>query len=72
MNNSYGSQSQETEDSAVTWKAFEDRNNLFSVQYPSNRLPSGVKEEMQSGPIDMLFFTPSADENSGASVEFIQ
>jgi len=66
------SRSQEDEEPAVTWKTFQDRDGLFSIQYPSNWTPSGVIESMKVGPIDILFLSPGSDEDSGAEVNFVQ
>jgi len=70
--NVFASQSQDDDEPAVTWKTFQDRNGLFSVQYPSNWTPSGIIESMKVGPIDILFLSPGSDVDSGAEVEFIQ
>ena len=63
---SQGTQSQ------VTWKTFKDRNNLFTVQYPSNWVPSGVAEADRAGPIDALFLSPGATPERGVEVDFMQ
>ena len=68
----FTSESQEDEQPSVTWKPFKDRNNLFTVQYPSNWTPGGVAEAERSGPIDVLFFAPIKNESDVAEVEFIQ
>jgi hypothetical protein len=38
----------------VTWKTFNDRDRLFTINYPSNWYPSSVPEPL--GPIDIDFF----------------
>jgi hypothetical protein len=68
--NVFASQSQDDDESLVTWKKFQDRNNLFTFQYPSNWTPSGVLESV--GPIDILVSSPGSDQDSGGDVEFIQ
>jgi hypothetical protein len=70
IDNAYASQAQDDNEPLVTWKEFQDRNTLFTVQYPSNWTPSGVVEPY--GPIDMLFLSPGSNLESGAEVEFIQ
>jgi hypothetical protein len=70
IDNAFASQAQDENEPLVTWKKFQDRNNLFTVQYPSNWTPSGVTEPY--GPIDMLFLSPGSSLDSGAEVEFIQ
>lgn len=71
-NNSLGSQSKEDEQPTVTWKTFQDRNGLFSVQYPSNWTASSILESMRVGPIDILFLSPGANPDTGAEVNFVQ
>ena len=70
IENVFASQSQDDNEPPVTWKKFQDRNNLFTVQYPSNWTPSGVMEPY--GPVDMVFLSPGSSLDSGAEVEFIQ
>jgi hypothetical protein len=60
------------EQPAVSWKTFKDRNNLFTVQYPSNWTVSGLAEAEIAGPIDVLILAPVTDENDMAEIEFIQ
>ncbi len=64
--------SQEDEQPAVTWKTFKDRNNMFTVQYPSNWTVSGVAEAERVGPIDVLILAPVKNETDVAEIEFIQ
>lgn len=66
----FASQSQDDDEPPVTWKKFQDRNNRFTVQHPSNWTPSGVQEPQ--GPIDILFWSPGSDEDSGAYANFVQ
>ena len=66
----FASQSQDDDEPTVTWKKFQDRNNLFTVQYPSNWTPSGALQPW--GPVDIIFYSPGADPDSGADIEFIQ
>ena len=62
---------EDEQQSQVTWKNFKDRNNLFSVQYPSNWTPTAPAAADARGPIDSIFYAPvSADEL--AQVEFFQ
>jgi hypothetical protein len=68
----FASGSQGDEQPAVSWKTFKDRNNLFTVQYPSNWTVSGLAEAEIAGPIDVLIFAPVTDENDVAEIEFIQ
>jgi hypothetical protein len=42
------------EQGEVSWKTFRDRNGLFTVQYPSNWLPSYPSEPL--GPIDIQLY----------------
>jgi hypothetical protein len=65
-------QSQGTNQSQITWRTFNDRNNLFTVQYPSNWIPSGVAEADRAGPVDTFFSSPGANETTGAEIEFIE
>lgn len=58
------SQTNQQSQSQVTWKTFNDREGLFTVQYPSNWLPSGVEESLKSGPIDIYFNSPTVNQNS--------
>jgi len=44
---------QEDKSNGVTWKTFNDRNGLFTINYPSNWNPSPVAEPY--GPIDIDF-----------------
>jgi hypothetical protein len=68
----FASGSQEDEQTTVNWKTFKDRNNLFTVQHPSNWTVSGVAEDERAGPIDVLFLAPITDADDVAEVEFIQ
>lgn len=68
----FASETQEDEQSTAAWKTFKDRNNLFSVQYPSNWTVSGLAEEEIVGPIDVLFLAPVTDVDDIAEIEFIQ
>ena len=71
--NEQGSKNDETsQQSQVTWKTFKDRDNLFTVQYPSNWTPSTAAESERSGPIDTIFSSPGATATTGSDVEFIQ
>ena len=63
---------QNDQQSQVTWKNFKDRNNLFTVQYPSDWAPSAPVEDEISGPIDIIFFAPVTGADEVAQVEFIQ
>jgi hypothetical protein len=56
----------------ITWKTFQDRDNLFTVEYPSSWSPSGVEASIRVGPIDTIFFGPIPDLNNVLSVEFMQ
>jgi hypothetical protein len=67
----FASGSQEDKQPAV-WKTFKDRNNLFTVQYPSNWTPGGVAEAEKAGPIDILFFAPVTEADQVAEIEFMQ
>jgi len=58
--------------SQVTWRTFNDREGLFTVQFPSNWTPSNVAEVDRSGPIDSFFSSPGATGETGAEIEFIQ
>jgi hypothetical protein len=58
--------------SQVTWKTFKDREGLFTVQYPSNWVPSGVAESDRAGPIDTVFSSPGSTETTGSDLEFIE
>jgi hypothetical protein len=68
----FASESQENEQPTAAWKAFKDRSNLFTVQYPSNWTVSGLAEGESFGPIDVLFLAPITDADDVAEVEFIQ
>jgi hypothetical protein len=68
----FASGSQGDEQPAVSWKTFKDRNNLFTVQYPSNWTVSGLAEAEIAGPVDVLILAPVTDENDVAEIEFIQ
>jgi hypothetical protein len=68
----FASGTQGDEQPAVSWKTFKDRNNLFTVQYPSNWTVSGLAEAEIAGPIDVLILAPVTDENDVAEIEFIQ
>jgi len=68
----FGSQSQEDKKPEVNWKNFKSRDNLFTVQYPSNWTPSTVRESERSGPIDIIFTSPGSNEDKWTEVEFIQ
>jgi hypothetical protein len=68
----FASGSQGDEQPAVSWKTFKDRNNLFTVQYPSNWTVSGLAEAEIAGPIDVLILAPVTDENDVTEIEFIQ
>lgn len=68
----YGSASQEDDQSQVTWEIFKDRNNLFTIQYPSNWAPSGVAESERYGPIDVVFSAPGSGPDTFAHVEIVQ
>jgi hypothetical protein len=68
----FASGSQGDEQPAVTWKTFKDRNNLFTVQYPSNWTVSGVAEAEREGPIDVLILAPVTNETDVAEINFIQ
>jgi hypothetical protein len=60
------------EEPAITWQTYNDRNNLFTVQHPSNWTPSGVAEAERYGPIDILFSAPAASEDQFGEIEFVQ
>jgi len=62
--------SQDTQQSQVTWRTFNDREGLATVQYPSTWTPSGPL--VVSGPIDIVFSSPGSDQENGAEIEFIQ
>lgn len=64
------SESQEDGQPAVTWKSFKDRNNLFTVQHPSNWTASAATES--SGPIDVVFSAPVPEADKLTEIEFIQ
>ena len=64
--------SQNTQQSQATWRTFNDREGLFTAQYPSNWTPGGVAEADSSGPIDVVFFAPVSAPDEVAEVEFIQ
>jgi hypothetical protein len=63
---------QGTQQSQVTWRTFNDREGLFTVQYPSNWRPSNAAEADRSGPIDTVFISPGSTETTGAELEFIE
>ncbi len=63
---------QEANQSQITWKTFTDRDNLFTVRYPTDWVPSGVEESMRAGPIDTLFYAPYLNNGSWASVNVMQ
>lgn len=69
--NTFASESQENKAPAISWQTYNDRDNLFSVQYPSNWTPSGVAEADRGGPIDTLFLAPVRSDQVG-EIEFIQ
>jgi hypothetical protein len=56
------------------WKNFKDRENLFTVQYPSDWIPNYAGESDKSGPIDIFFDSPGYNlaDNKGVTIEFIQ
>jgi hypothetical protein len=60
----------------VEWKTFEDRDGLFTVQYPENWRPVAINETERAGPIHMRFeanMSPNEmREDTWASIEFIQ
>jgi hypothetical protein len=68
----FASESQEANQSQITWKTFQDRDNLFTVEYPSNWSPRGIDVSMKAGPLDAIFYGPTADLNDVLSVEFMQ
>lgn len=71
--NAYGSQSEENENEPqVTWKNYNDRNNLFSAQYPSNWIPSIIPDPDDLSNFDTAFTLYGDSEDSFAEVEFIE
>jgi hypothetical protein len=64
--------SQGNQTSQVSLRTFNDRESLFTVQYPSNWTPSAPAAEQVSGPIDIIFFAPVSAPDDVAEVEFIQ
>lgn len=62
-----------TESTKSDWKTFKDRDNLFTVQYPSKWTPSYTREADKLGPIDVVFTAPGyiADKN-WAEIDLIQ
>ena len=73
-NTAFASDTEEVDldQSQITWKTFQDRDNLFTAEYPSNWSPSGVDASMRAGPIDTIFYGPVADLNDVLSVELVQ
>ena len=57
--------------SQITWKNFKDRNNLFTVQYPSNWTPGAPATQEVRGPINTIFFAPVRTDKL-AQIQFIQ
>ena len=55
------------------WKTFKDRDNLFTVEYPSKWTPSYTREADKAGPIDVVFTAPGyiPDKNWG-EIDLIQ
>ena len=47
-----------TESNKSDWKTFKDRDNLFTVEYPSKWTPAYTKETDKAGPIDVFFTSP--------------
>ena len=43
-----------TESNKSDWKTFKDRDNLFTIEYPSNWTPVYTRDADKSGPIDVL------------------
>jgi hypothetical protein len=51
-----------SEAATVTWKTFNDRNGLFTIEYPSNWIPTKVAEPLGPGPIDVAFWYYGKDD----------
>jgi hypothetical protein len=61
-----------TESNKSDWKTFKDRNNLFTIQYPSKWTPSYTGELLKAGPIDIFFDSLGSTEEKGPQIHFIQ
>src|SRR4026209_990325 len=53
-----------TESTRSDWKTFKDRDNLFTVEYPSKWTPAYTKEVDKSDPIDVFFTSPGYYSNA--------
>jgi hypothetical protein len=65
----FASESQDDQSDAG-WRTFKDRNNLFTVQHPSNWTASAPTES--SGPVDVVFSAPVPEADKLTEIEFIQ
>lgn len=65
----------ENQTSTYDFKSFKDRNNLFTVEYPSGWIPFYTGESSKHGPIDIYFSSPGWTQTIGsnwAQVSFYQ